>query len=503
MLTENSFPKQSSILGVVEFKKHRSLVYLIALTIVVTLGIQVYWNIQHYNTNKQRLINEVQTSLDRSVEAYYSGLAKTDFFAFFGKGNRPKRNDIFWKALGKDSIRVKVKLDSFYTLQKNTANKDSIRKSISIVQFGEISNQPMKSLHLFRQKMRDSLSEMRKLANKLVVAAISDSIDLATLDSIFGQELNRKDIEVGYQLAHIGDDTLIFGSGRKIPNTFQLRTYSNSTYLPESQKLQLFFSNPTLAILKRSLTGILLSLVLSMAIILCLLYLLHIINKQKQLSEIKNDLISNITHEFKTPIATVTTAIEGIRNFNQQNDTAKTEKYLDISNQQLQKLHQMVEKLLETATLDNDKLIINKEPINLKKNLEQLVEKYRIITPEKDLLFSTNVSELEVAVDPFHFENAVANLIDNAIKYGGDKIQVNLNALMDRTEITIADNGGGIPQAHKERIFEKFYRIPKGNQHDVKGFGIGLFYSKKIIEKHDGALQLITDKKHTIFKILL
>ena len=221
------------------------------------------------------------------------------------------------------------------------------------------------------------------------------------------------------------------------------------------------------------------------------------------MAEIKNDLISNITHEFKTPIATVSTAIEGIKNFNSANDPSKTEKYLDISNQQLQKLHQMVEKLLETATLDNDKLLLNKETADLVQLITQLVGKYRIITPEKELLFSTNVSELDFEIDLFHFENAIANLIDNAIKYGGDQIEVNINAVLDGIEISIADNGIPIDSAQREKIFEKFYRVPTGNRHDVKGFGIGLFYSKKIINKHHGELELVPNKNHTIFKVTL
>nr|WP_299381360.1 HAMP domain-containing sensor histidine kinase [Allomuricauda sp.] len=489
-----------------EFKKHKSLVYLIGLTIFVTIGIQVYWNVQNYNANKQRLINEVQISLDNSVEAYYAGLAKkTDFFALFGKvnpKNRPKRNGILWKALGKDSTRIKLKLDSMVAEQRIWTQKNEPNISISVHQFDRDSL-AINPLRLLRQKMRDTIGEIRVLANKLIIAATNDNINFKELDKLLVHELGRKDIVIDYKLAHLEDDSLVIGGAQDIPKKYKLKTQSKSTYLADSQKLLLYFSNPTMVILKRSLTGILLSFALSMAIVFCLLYLLHIITKQKQLSEIKNDLISNITHEFKTPIATVGTAIEGIRNFNQKNDKAKTEKYLDISNQQLQKLHQMVEKLLETATLDNDKLIINKEPTQLTKMLSQLVEKYKMITTDKELFFSTNIADLEVHVDPFHFENAVANLIDNAIKYGGDHIQVNLNSLIDRIEITVVDNGGNIPPAQRDRIFEKFYRIPKGNQHDVKGFGIGLFYSNKIIEKHGGTLQLIPDKTNTIFKILL
>jgi len=276
-----------------------------------------------------------------------------------------------------------------------------------------------------------------------------------------------------------------------------------STFLPSDEKLELLFSNPTLAILKRSLTGILLSFILSISIIFCLLFLLRTVKQQKQLAEIKNDLISNITHEFKTPIATVSTAIEGIKNFNDTNDKEKTYKYLNIGDQQLKKLHQMVEKLLETATLDSDKLLLNKEAVDVVAMMKRLADKYQMLANDKTINFTTNISELEIDVDAFHFENAIANLIDNAIKYGGDTVEVNINSMLDKLELSVGDNGNGIEKSQREKIFDKFYRVPTGNRHDVKGFGIGLFYTKKIVEKHHGTIQLIPDSKNTIFKVTL
>ena len=146
---------------------------------------------------------------------------------------------------------------------------------------------------------------------------------------------------------------------------------------------------------------------------------------------------------------------------------------------------------------------MNKKPTDIVPLIIQLVEKYRMIAPEKELLFSTNLSELQHNIDIFHFENAIANLIENAIKYGGDKIEVHLNYILNRIKISVADNGMPIDSAQRDKIFEKFYRIPTGNRHDTKGFGIGLFYSKKIINKHDGELELVPNRDHTIFKVTL
>lgn len=354
-----------------------------------------------------------------------------------------------------------------------------------------------------RLKRVDSTVGLANLTSKLIFAITKDTLNFEKLDTLLQKELGRKDIAIAYSFEHVDRDSSIRTYKKTNSKPLVLSTFSKSTYLPRREQLKLSYSNPTTTILKYSLTGILLSFILSASIVCCLFYLLHIIKKQKQLAEIKNDLISNITHEFKTPIATAATAIEGIKNFNSDNDKAKTERYLNISNQQLHKLHQMVEKLLETATLDSDKLLINKENTNIVHLLNQLVEKCRLLATDKEILFSTNISELQKEVDPFHFENALANLLDNAVKYGGGKIEVNLNSLMNAIEISVADNGDGIDTTQREKIFEKFYRVPTGNRHDVKGFGIGLFYTKKIIEKHGGTIQLAPSKKHTLFKITL
>jgi two-component system phosphate regulon sensor histidine kinase PhoR len=278
---------------------------------------------------------------------------------------------------------------------------------------------------------------------------------------------------------------------------------AKSTFLRADENFKLFYKNPKIEALKRSSTGILLSLILSIIIIMSLFFLLKTINKQKELAEIKNDLISNITHEFKTPIATVSIAIEAIESFNVLNDADKTQKYLKMSSAQLKKLHQMVEKLLETAALDSESLLLKRENIDVVELLDVLVNKHQTINAEKELNFLSNVDKKNINIDIFHFENAVSNLIDNAIKYGGNKIEVSLNAVFNNIEIIVSDNGNGIEKHQQEKIFDKFYRVPKGNTHNIKGFGIGLYYSKKIIEKHHGNIQLVINNKNTIFKIIL
>ncbi len=496
----------------VKQNNYKYLLYFITTTIGVIIAIQLYWNSQNYKANKKRLLNEVQISFDNSVETYFTDMAKTDFFSFIEE----KENSIS-TTITSEMFEYIEKLDSEHLdiehlehgidsciNHSHLATPTFFPSVLDTFTDKAIGKSPVTGISIFHNGTQvDSIGAISGLINKLTVSITKDSIDFVKLDTILKNELARKDISINYGFTHFKNDSVFQNFNIEPSDENLITTFSKATYLPFHENLQLKYSNPTLHILKRSLTGILLSLLLAVCTIACLFYLLHIINKQKELAEIKNDLISNITHEFKTPIATVTTAIEGIKNFNEKNDKEKTNTYLNISDQQLKKLHLMVEKLLETATLDNDKLLINKEDVDLVMILKNLVDKYQMLCPEKTILFKTTDNSLSAKVDPFHFENALANLIDNAVKYGGDTIEVNLNSLLNAIEITIADNGGNIAKSQRDKIFDKFYRVPTGNIHDVKGFGIGLFYAKKIVEKHQGELALIPDAKNTKFKIAL
>ncbi|MBA6155836.1 HAMP domain-containing histidine kinase [Tenacibaculum sp. S7007] len=509
-------------------KKHNWILYLISATIIATVAIQFYWNYKNYEQNKQRVINEIQISLDNSIEIYYADLSKQNFFAIVEESTTKldnKKDTVSFQitslSLDIDHVNQKKEesllIDSiFKNAEKSFKLKyhDSVPKEYSntrkITQFSKDGKRgitmnrsgDISKVKVFKgRKANDSLKLINSL-NTIWISLQNDTINYKEVDSIFTEELKNKGITARYSFKHFKNDSLFFDNSDNKQKAF-LKAEAKSTYFKPNEKFLLNYSNPTYEALKRSSTGILLSLLLSLAVITSLFYLLKIINKQKELAEIKNDLISNITHEFKTPITTVSTAIEAIDNFNMIDDKEKTKKYLSISTIQLKKLHQMVEKLLETATLDSEKLMLKKESVDLIGFVDKIVQKHQLITPEKKIQFSTNISEITTEIDTFHFENSISNLIDNAIKYGGDNIQVNINAVLNTLEISVADNGVGIDKNQQEKIFDKFYRVPKGNTHDVKGFGIGLYYTKKIIEKHNGFISLTSIPKQTVFKITL
>jgi signal transduction histidine kinase len=240
---------------------------------------------------------------------------------------------------------------------------------------------------------------------------------------------------------------------------------------------------------------------LVLAVIASLFYLLKFIKNQKQLADNKNDLISNITHEFKTPIATIGVALEGIQNFDVLDDKEKTRSYLNVSSQQLEKLNLMVEKLLETASLDSNSLELDKSAEDLVALMNAITDRFTHQTEGKQFTFKTNIEQFLMEIDAFHFENAINNIVDNAVKYGGHEIAIVLEVSATDLSISITDNGPGIPSEHQKRIFDQFYRVPKGNTHDVKGFGIGLYYTQNIIQRHGGTITLESKPGTTQFKI--
>ena len=163
----------------------------------------------------------------------------------------------------------------------------------------------------------------------------------------------------------------------------------------------------------------------------------------------------------------------------------------------------MVEKLLETSALDENNVKLNKHVVDIVPLIEKLLTKYELITNTKEFKLNTNVSSLKLKVDSFYFSSAISNLLDNAEKYGGRKIEIKITQNVNSTNISIRDNGNSLNQTDSSYIFDKFSRKATGNNHDVAGSGIGLYFSKKVIEKHGGTITLKVMEDFTEFIITI
>ena len=495
-------------------KKQHWTLYFITATIVLTIAVQLYWNYNNYSENKQRVQNEIQSSLDIAIDEYYTDLSKSNFFTIIDYDSINSKSSFlkdFWNE-DINSSESKVSISSIKISSDYKGNFSSIPKILDSIfitdtiefEFNDEKITPKKSTKYRPEKQKikissDSLKFLKGIQS-VAIALNNDDINFNRLDSIFTNQLSKKGIKTPHYLVLLEKDIKVGGSNKAKDIELSLFSNSKSTFLRPGQNLRAYYKDPTIQALKKSSTGILLSFLLSISVIFCLIYLLKIISNQKELAEIKNDLINNITHEFKTPIATISTAVEAIESFNVLDNKEKTKQYAAISAFQLKKLHQMVEKLLETATLDSESLMLQKEPTNIVDLIAKIAKKFELLT-KKEINFTTNIDSKILKIDRFHFENAISNLVDNAIKYGGDSIEINLNSVLNVTEISVADNGKGIDKSQQERIFDKFYRVPKGNTHDVKGFGIGLYYTQKIIEKHNGSINVSSNFDNTIFKL--
>ena len=497
-------------------RHYKLLIYFISAVILITLSIQFYWNIKNYETERFRLIDEMQASLDNAVDNYYTILAQKNTVGFLLNQKTASKNSL---SIQIDSLIKHIDLNSQGFKGLDSLDPKNIKgikflRGTAVDSFIQIEDSSSK---LNNKKAIDSLIKTAShlqsndsiqknlwsiFTSKVVISITEDTIQIKKMDSLVDIELMRRDINIDKSLEFVNPNGQKQTPFEDIKNRAGQLTYSTSSLLPKGSSLNLYFTNYKATLFKRILGGIILSTVLIGCVIACLLFLLKIINGQKQLAEVKNDLISNITHEFKTPIATISVALEGIKNFNTKNDPVKTGNYVNTSANQLNKLSMMVEKLLETATLDGDDLSLNIEAINLNELLQNLINRHQTLAPQKSFAFQHPENDMILNADVFHLENAINNLLDNAVKYGGESISVTLKSVAKEVIIEVADSGNTLGRAEAKQLFEKFYRVPKGNTHDVKGFGIGLYYTKKIIEKHGGSITVATAPQ-TTFKIEL
>jgi two-component system phosphate regulon sensor histidine kinase PhoR len=211
------------------------------------------------------------------------------------------------------------------------------------------------------------------------------------------------------------------------------------------------------------------------------------------LGEIKNEFISNITHELKTPIATVSVAIEALRNFNANLDPNRTKEYLDISSNELQRLSLLVDKVLKLSMFENQEIDLQYELLDMKQLVEEVASSLRLqLEKHQAILSISSEGDTTLEGDRLHLVSVVFNLLDNAIKYSTNapKIEVSITGKDQFVNLVIKDSGIGIPDEYKRKIFEKFFRVPTGNLHNAKGYGLGLSYVAHVINRHNGTIDV-------------
>ena len=248
---------------------------------------------------------------------------------------------------------------------------------------------------------------------------------------------------------------------------------------------------PIYKIVLRQMSGILTtSFVILIILGFSFWFLIRTILRQKTLEEMKSDFTNNITHELKTPIAVAYAANDALLNFNLAEDKQQRDKYLGICQEQLQRLSGLVEQILSMSMERRKTFRLHPETLSLHDLFPTLIEQHKL-KAGKPVKINLDIApeDLTIIADRTHFSNILSNLIDNAIKYSPDKADIMICCRKKETEqveISVTDHGIGIPTDKQPHIFDKFYRVPTGNIHNTKGYGLGLFYVKTMVEKHGG-----------------
>ena len=357
---------------------------------------------------------------------------------------------------------------------------------------------------------RAMLSENSSYSNQMVDAmsrqfhAIMDKYipyDMEVMDSVLYNQLSNRFIYPDFLCVEVvnSNDSVICGNP-KFNGESGLDSFSFNINPDEGIYYKAYMTPLTRHILSQMFGIIITVFLLMVAFSLAFWYLFRTVSRLRTIEEMKDDFVSNMTHELKTPIAIAYSANDALLNYDTSNDPDKKTKYLTIANKQLKRLGELVENILAMSMERRKTMKLRPEDIQLREFVEEIAAAQRM-RGDKDITINVNVADnIVVEADTTHLANVLNNLIDNAIKYSDESVEITISG--DNNELSVRDNGIGIPSKSIPYLFNKFYRVPHGNRQDVRGYGIGLYYVKSIIDKMGWSIEVkSTEGKSSVFTI--
>lgn len=332
---------------------------------------------------------------------------------------------------------------------------------------------------------------VKQISSDYYIVNIREVIDANVLKLYLRDEFDRMNIQTDYEYAiyDCASEKMVYGEYvsfqdkdkrtrlGKLPKYDEFIYYfgvnfpKQASYLIAGNQLWIFFS------------------VLLLLTVLFFVYAINIILRQKQLSELQKEFINNMTHEFKTPISTILIAADALLEEEQIKNKQDLKNYTQIIKEQNERLNRQVEKVLQVTKIGRKEIELKKEAISLHENIKSIVNSVKIKLEKKQGIIKTNLNTSQdfIHCDKLHLTNIIYNIIDNSIKYSGEKplITIETNKMEGFLQLVITDNGIGIADEHIPEIQKKFYRVPTGKVHNVKGFGLGLYYVNQVCRAHD------------------
>ncbi|MBL4593738.1 MAG: HAMP domain-containing histidine kinase [Flavobacteriales bacterium] len=344
------------------------------------------------------------------------------------------------------------------------------------------------------------INPVKQVASNYYTVMINDTVNPYLLETLLRNEFIQRNINIDFEyvIYDCFTDSIVFGDyislGENEKDQLQSKSYKMK-WDRDGHYFGIFFPSKETYILSKMGIWVFSSSII-LLIIIFFAYTINVILMQKRLSEIKNDFINNITHEFKTPISTISLSAEVLLNPSIINEPERLKNYAKIIQEENNRLKNQVDKVLQLATLDKDKLKLEDENINVHELITTSIKSFGLIIREKEGVISCDLNAQDYSFfgDKIHITNTLHNLIDNAIKYSSHnpKVEIETHSHNGFIEISVKDNGIGVPKESQKHIFDKFYRTPTGNVHDIKGFGLGLNYVKTIVEAYSGSVKLIS-----------
>jgi signal transduction histidine kinase len=334
-------------------------------------------------------------------------------------------------------------------------------------------------IHYYTHRLGDSLSH----------AQAASRVDIGHLRSLYGRSLRARDVDTDFRLLTVGTpgvDTTAFPYASK-----PFRTYGK---FPVAN-VKAWFPDPDVVFVRRMKWVLLSSLLLAALSLFCFYYTIATLLRQKKLSELKNDFVNNMTHELKTPVATIGVAAEAIQHYGL--DRVDSEEYAGIIREQAANLSRLIDQILKSA-IEEEQMELHLEKICLPALVQSAVGQMKPLIEKRGARVEERFTEpVWVIGSQIHLTNVVVNLLDNALKYSAEAPLIMVSgAVEDKWAVLrISDNGIGIPESYQGKVFDRFFRVPTGNVHTVKGYGLGLSYAKTVVEKHKGSVSLESRKK--------
>ena len=414
-----------------------------------------------------------------------------------------------WKYLRRKIMR-KTSFENLYDHEYDLRLVDNQSKNILLYNISKSSGNKLNNPDLLF-KLFDSLASnistfqiFQNLLMELVeTMPISTFLKEEDVQEILHQELQKQDIQASFEFGIFNRSAFGF---EQISNPH----YRNPLYLSEyqfamfgeklnakSKILSVYFPNKNNFLFKRMALVLACSAFLLLLIIACFSYTVLTIIKQKKLSDLKTDFINNMTHEFKTPVSTILLASEALLEKDAATKPERLKKLVEVIKYENDRIGMHVERVLQLAAMEKGNVRFNATNINVKALLNEVIKGIIIQVENKAGSISCRFAPGEhfVNADQLHLSNAINNLIDNAIKYSDAAPSILIRTYIDKDKIAIAvqDKGIGLTKEQQQKVFDQFYRVPTGNLHNIKGFGLGLHYVKMVAEMHNGSVEIISE----------